>query len=131
MSTKSLAGIVGAVVLLLGFFGLAIGEGQFMNVMNIDIMLDLTKIALGAVLIGSAFMDERAAKTAFGIFGVVYLGAFIASLISPTLFGMLPSSVGIVDAILHLGGGLVGVAIAFVNFSEATTRTGKRLSGAS
>lgn len=129
MNTKTLAGVVGGLVLLLGLFGLLMGEGQFLNVMNIDMMLDLTRITLGAILIGSAFIDERAARTAFGIFGVVYLGAFLASLFSPTLFGALPGGHSIADAVIHLGGGVVGLGLAFMDWSGVTTRTGKRLSG--
>jgi hypothetical protein len=93
--------------------------------MNTDIMLDLTRIALGAILIGSSFADEGAVKTAFAIFGLVYLGAFVGSLISPTLFGILPSGVDMIDHILHLGGGILGVALAFVRGESVGERRGR------
>jgi hypothetical protein len=120
MNIRVLAQIIGAFVLILGIGGILLGEQQFANMMNTDIMLDMTRIALGAILIVGGMRDEKTARGAFAIFGIVYLMNFFAAIISPNMFGLLPHEFGPLDNLLHLGGGLLGVALAFL--PESTFR---------
>jgi hypothetical protein len=114
MDTRALARAIGVFVLALGALGLFMGDTQVANALNTDLMLDLTRIVLGVILIAASFMDEKAIRAAFAIFGIVYLGNFAAALISPDMFGMLPHLYGWADNALHLVGGLLGLWIGFM-----------------
>jgi len=96
----------------LGVLGLVMGEQRLWGVMNINIALDLLRIVLGGALIYAATQSDASSRTWLGVFGVVYLGAFVLGLGAPTLFGMLPHGLGSLDQLLHLGGGILGVALA-------------------
>jgi hypothetical protein len=122
LNTRILAQGTGAFVLLLGGAGLLMGERQVANLMNINLMLDMTRIALGTILIASSFKDENTMRIAFAIFGIVYLGNFLAALISPNMFGLLPHEYGPVDNILHLGGGILGAFLGFAPGSMTRAR---------
>jgi hypothetical protein len=124
MNMKILAQAIGGFVLLLGIAGLAMGERQLANMTNIDIMLDITRITLGALLIGSSLMGAKAIRSAFAIFGVAYLGAFLAAIVSPNMFGLLPHEFGPVDNLLHLAGGVLGLGIALLPESATRGRFG-------
>jgi hypothetical protein len=104
--------VVGGIVLFLGLMGLMSGETQ-MFAMNMDLALDLTRIALGFMLLVSTFMSRRAERTVWAIFGIVYLANFVIALISPTMFGMLPHGYGDFDNTLHFVGGVTGLIVAF------------------
>jgi hypothetical protein len=114
MKLTTLARFVGAFVLLLGIVGLASGETRLFNLMNTDIALDLTRIALGVILLASSYRGVSAEKAAFGLFGIVYLANFLVAFISPTMFGFLPHMYGGLDNLLHLGGGALGLIVAFM-----------------
>jgi NADH:ubiquinone oxidoreductase subunit K len=114
MNIRTLAQIVGGFVFVLGVGGLILGERQLANLMNIDLMLDLTRIALGAMLIGASFASEKTLRAAFAIFGVVYLANFMVAIISPDMLGMLPSRFGPIDNLLHAAGGLAAIAISLM-----------------
>lgn len=111
---RNLARIVGGFVLILGILGILSGDTQILNAMNVDPMLDMLRLALGVILIASSFMNEKAIRTAFAIFGIAYIANFAIALISPSMFGMLPNNFGIIDNLLHLGGGLLGIAVAMM-----------------
>lgn len=114
MNIRLLARVIGGFVLLLGIFGLIVGETQFANTMNTDIMLDVLRMTLGAILIVSSMRSEQAAKMAFAFFGIVYLGNFLMALMSPSMIGLLPHEFGLTDNLLHLVGGLAGLGLAFM-----------------
>lgn len=109
MNINKLALYTGALVAGLGVVGLISGDGRMAGVMNIDLMLDGARVALGALLIYASMKSANTARTAFMAFGAAYIGMFILGLLSPTLFGLLPGGLGLVDNILHIGGGLMGV----------------------
>jgi len=111
MNITKLALIVGIVVAGLGLLGLISGDGKIADSMNIDLMLDMARVGLGAILIFASTKSVEISRTAFAIFGVAYLGMFVLGLLSPTLFGMLPSGLGLIDQVLHLGGGALGVYV--------------------
>lgn len=124
MNIRLLAQVIGAIVLALGIGGLFMGEGQLAQLMNIDLLLDMTRIALGVILIGTTFVNDGAIKSALAVFGIVYLGAFISALVSPTAFGLLPSGLGIADNTIHLLGGLLGIWLAFLTGPVLGRRSG-------
>ena len=112
MNTQSYAKYIGMFVLGLGVLGLLMGEHKIGGVMNVEMGLDLIRIALGGLLIYTGFSSKDPARTGLMVFGVAYLGAFLVSLVDPSMFGLLPLGVGAVDHLLHLGGGIVALALA-------------------
>lgn len=122
MNIRILAKVIGGFVTFLGLAGLLSGENQLLNLMNTDIMLDVMRIVLGGILIAGSYMSDRALKTTYVIFGVIYLGNFIIALMSQSMYGLLPHEFGIVDNTLHLGGGLLALVIAFLPVGSTKVR---------
>jgi hypothetical protein len=114
MKLTTMAIFIGAVVALLGLLGLISGDGRMFGEMNIDLLLDIVRIALGGFLIYGGLKSVELAKTAFFTFGVLYLGMFLVGLIDPQVFGMLPGGLGLIDQALHLVGGIAGVALPYL-----------------
>jgi hypothetical protein len=112
MNTKNYAKYLGTFVLVLGLLGLLMGEGKLANIMNIDLGLDLVRIVLGVILLGTGFMSKQIAQAGLALFGLAYLGAFIMGMLSPTLFGIVPNGVGPADQMLHLLGGILALLLA-------------------
>jgi hypothetical protein len=105
--------ILGAVVAFLGILGLVSGEGKIAaDSMNIDLMLDITRLALGAILVVGALRSLDATRTALTVFGAAYLGVLVLGLLTPTLFGLLPHGLGMTDQILHAAGGMFALYLA-------------------
>lgn len=111
---KSISLIVGIVVEALGVLGLVMGEGRAMEEMNINLLLDVARIGLGALLVWGGMRTAETARTALGIFGIAYLGMFLVGLISNDLFGLAPAGLGVIDQALHLGGGVLAIILAMV-----------------
>jgi hypothetical protein len=116
INIKTLARIIGVFVIMLGVSGIIMGEKQVVNT-NMDLMLDLTRIALGLILIASTFKDDEIVKAAFGIFGAVYVANFATAMVSPKMFGLLPHKYGAMDNVLHSVGGILGIGIALTSKS--------------
>jgi len=119
MNITKAALYTGIVVAALGLLGLVMGDGRVADSMNIDLMLDIARIGLGALLIFASTKSAELSKTAFAIFGIAYLGMFVLGLLSPTLFGMLPAGLGLVDQVLHLGGGALGIYFMMMGSKKA------------
>lgn len=113
MKLTTIALITGSFVALLGLLGLVSGEGRLMNEMNIDIVLDVTRLTLGAFLVYAGMKSAELSKTALSIFGGLYLGMFVLGLVSTDLFGLLSSPLGFVDQVIHIGGGIAGFILPF------------------
>lgn len=111
MRLKSIAFITGGFVLLLGIFGLITGEGRLFEQMNIDLVLDVTRISLGAFLIYGGLKSEELSKTALFTFGAMYIVMFIGGLLDPSIMGIIPGGLGLIDQVLHLGGGIAGIIL--------------------
>lgn len=104
--------VLGIFIAFLGLFGLITGEGRVAGEMNIDFLLDIARIGLGALLTFSALHSANASRTALTIFSAAYLGMFVAGILSPTLFGITPNGLGTIDHVLHVAGGILGLFIA-------------------
>jgi hypothetical protein len=111
MNIQTLARMVGIVALVLGVAGMLLEDAKIVE-MNMDLALDVTRIALGGLLIVGSFGTERSTRGSFAIFGTVYLAAFIAGFISPSAFGLFPNQLSALDNTIHLIGGLFGLGIA-------------------
>lgn len=111
MKINKVARIVGFFVIVVGVGGLILGENRFGG-LNTDIMLDAIRIFLGSVLFASSYRDEEFIRGSFAFFGIAYIANFVIALISPSMFGMLPHEYGMIDNLIHLFGGLMGIGIA-------------------
>lgn len=106
MKITTLAVIFGAFVAGLGLVGLMSGEGRIAGeAINVNMLLDVTRIALGAMLVIGGLRSAEAARSAMTFFGFAYLGMFALGLVSPNLFGALPAGLGWIDQLLHSVGG--------------------------
>ena len=109
------ARVVGIVVLLLGVVGLLAGEQRLGGLVNIDLVEDLVHLASGAVLayVGFARVGAPTVRTVVGAVGAVYLVVGLLGFVLPTLGGLLPSGYSVVDNLLHLVLGALGVWLGF------------------
>jgi hypothetical protein len=109
MKVTTLAVIIGLFVAALGIIGLVNGEGRVSDALNINLMLDATRIIVGTFLIIGGLRSPESARNAFTVFGFASLGIFMLGIISPTLFGAIPAGLGWFDQTFHLVGGLAGL----------------------
>ena len=118
------AGVVGVVIILIGVVGLLAGEEPLFGLVNIDIVEDLVHLLTGGLLayVGFGQRDEGLARNVVGGLGAVYLLVGLLGFVVPMLFGLLPHGYSVVDNIIHLGLGVVSIAVAFLQ-GGATART--------
>lgn len=95
--------VIAVVVLLVGILGLLMGDRSLGGALNIDIAEDIIHILTGALLWYAAVRwGSSAAKNVFWTLGVVYLLVGILGFINPTMYGLLPSGLSVVDNLIHL-----------------------------
>ena len=118
------AGIVGVVVILIGVVGLLAGEEPLLGLVNIDIVEDIVHLVTGGLLayVGFGQRDEGLARNVVGGLGVVYLLVGVLGFIIPMLLGLIPNGYSIVDNIIHLTLGVLGIAVAVSSRGSATAR---------
>ncbi len=121
---RTYAGIVGIVVILIGVVGLIAGEKPLLGLVNIDILEDIIHLVTGGLLayVGFGQQDEGLARSVVGGLGAVYLLVGVLGFIIPMLFGLLPNGYSIVDNIIHLTLGVLGIAVAVSSRGSATAR---------
>lgn len=121
---RTYAGIVGIVVILIGVVGLLAGEKPLLGLVNIDIVEDIIHLVTGGLLayVGFGQQDEGLARSVVGGLGAVYLLVGVLGFIIPMLFGLLPNGYSIVDNIIHLTLGVLGIAVAVSSRGSATAR---------
>ena len=112
---RTYAGVVGVVIILIGVVGLLAGEEPLLGLVNIDIVEDIVHLLTGGLLayVGFGQRDEGLARNVVGGLGVVYLLVGVLGFVIPMLFGLLPHGYSIVDNIIHLALGVLGIAVAF------------------
>jgi hypothetical protein len=109
---KTYAGIMGAVLLLLGIGGLLLGDRLLLGLLNIDLVEDLVHVASGILFLIAA--SQRSAGAARGIVGavsVVYLLAAVLGFVAPYLFGLLPDGYSFADNLVHAALGILGLLV--------------------
>ena len=121
---RQFAGIVGALILLLGVVGLFF-EGYLFGLVNVDIAEDIVHLLTGAlfVFVGFGQRDNALAKMVVGVLGAIYLLVGILGFISPTLFGILQHSYSTADNLIHLIIGVASLVVAYAIPSNDVTVT--------
>ncbi len=114
--TRTYAQVVGVVVILLGIVGLLAGDEDLFGAINIDVAEDLVHLLTGGLLayVGFASRDNKLLRTVVGGLGVVYLLVGIIGFVDPSLFGLLPHEYSVVDNIVHLALGALGILFGFL-----------------
>lgn len=127
MYVKMYAQIVGAVLILLGIVGLFLGDYFWAGGLNSHIIEDIIHLVIGLVFayVGFATVDTATGRMIVGAMGIVLLLVAVIGFISPTLFGILPTTAPytIVDNIVHLILGLGAIVVAYLMPADTTTRT--------
>jgi len=117
------AQVVGPTVILIGLVGLILGEQSLLDVLNIDIAEDIIHLVTGGILtyVGFAKLDGGVVRAVVGGLGVVYLLVGLVSLTEPNPLGLFPSEYSILDNLIHLVLGVLGIGAALLSGGKATT----------
>lgn len=121
---RTYAGVVGVVIILIGIVGLLLGERSLLGLVNIDLPKDIVHLVTGGLLayVGFGQRDVGLPRNVVGGLGVVYLLVGVIGFIIPMHFGLLPHGYSIVDNIIHLTLGILGIAVAFLQGGATTAR---------
>ncbi len=113
--TRQYAKVAGVVIVLIGVLGLILGEKSLGGVLNIDIVEDIIHLATGGLMVyvGFASSDAGLLRKVVGGLGVVYLVVGLLGFVVPMLFGLLPSGYSVVDNLIHLVLGGLGIWLGF------------------
>lgn len=121
---RQYAQIVGIVLLLLGVVGLILGdpETSLFGVLNIEIVEDIIHLVLGALFtyVGFARVESSLVRTIVGAVGVVLVLVGIYGFIDPSFLGLLNPPWSVVDNIIHLVLGVLGIAAGFLLDRDTT-----------
>jgi len=101
----------GIILLVLGVVGLVVGD-SFMG-LNTELIEDVIHIVAGALLAYAGIRGTDAQAVSWSrIFGIVFLIVGIAGFFSRNMFGLLPGGLSVLDNIVHLAYGVVGLLAA-------------------
>jgi hypothetical protein len=97
---------------LIGVAGLLLGDERLLGLVNIDVMEDLVHVASGGLLLFAGFQrNAGVARDVVGVVSVVYLLVGVLGFVLPYLFGLLPHGYSVVDNLIHLVLGILGLLI--------------------
>ncbi len=114
---RQYAQIVGIVLLLLGVVGLIMGDPDpLFGALNIDLAEDILHLLLGGLFayLGFAKVDSGTVKTVVGAVGVVLLLTGLLGFVMPNPLGILTHPWTVVDNLIHLVLGILGIAAGFL-----------------
>ncbi len=108
--------VVGVTVVVIGVVGLLLGQKSLFGVLNIDFAEDVIHLVTGGLLayVGFAKRASGVARTVVGAIGVVYLLVGAISFAEPNPLGLFPSEYSVLDNLIHLTLGILGVAVAWL-----------------
>lgn len=110
---RGLAVFFAYVLAIVGIIGLLAGETQLFNFINIDITMDIVRLALAVVLFASLYRWWNiSVSAALTTLGVVYLLVGVMAAFSASLFGMAPHNLSGFDVAWHWIAGIVALIVA-------------------
>ena len=114
MTARLYGRVVGTLLALLGIDGFFSGEFPLFGVLNVDPFESLLHLPTSVVLLGAGFVPRggRAAGVAALTMGVLYTLVGAVGIVLPNFFGLVPGGLSLVDALLHLAVGALGIAAA-------------------
>ena len=117
---RRLAQILGIGVALVGIMGLFAGDGQLWGIANTDMAMDIVRLAAAAALLYAGFgtSDDRVTSNIVMGVGIAYVGMGLLGVVSPTLFGLLPSALPGVDVAFHIVSGALSIMVAIADQSH-------------
>ena len=110
------AQVVGVSVVLIGVFGLIVGNESVFGVLNVDRAEDAIHLLSGGLLAwaGFAARDLRVVRAVVGGVGVAYLAVGVLAFAAPRMFGLIPHGYDtVLDNLIHLTLGVLGIAVGF------------------
>jgi hypothetical protein len=122
---RTYAKVVGVVIILIGIVGLIAGEEPLLGLVNIEIAEDVVHLLTGGAMaaVGFGARDTGVVRTVVGVLGVIYLVVGLLGFVAPGLFGLLPAhGYSIVDNLIHLVLGVLGIVVAWVVKDPARAR---------
>jgi len=116
-----IAKLYGTLIGLLGVLGLFVGSGHLFKLMNADLALDLTRLALAALLCYAVYAkNQMLARNGLMLVGVLYLGMAVAGIFDAELWGILPNGLTAFDIIFHVVTGVFALGVARKPAAEPT-----------
>ncbi len=109
--------LVGLVLVVLGVVGLLAGDEPLFGELglNSDVPEDLFHLLTGGLLAAVGFRGSGAlVRSVAGGVGVVYVLLGVLGTVNDELFGLLPDGYTVVDNLVHLVVGGLGIALAWV-----------------
>jgi hypothetical protein len=99
------------------------GERPLFGVLNIDVVEDVIHLATGGLMayVGIAAQNLAAVRGAVGGIGLFYLGVGATGFLVPTLFGLLPHGYSVIDNLIHVVLGALGLLVARADRRPRTT----------
>ena len=107
-----LAGAILIVVGVLGFFpNPLVGPNGLVATDNLH---NIVHILTGVLALGLAYGMSNDIGTAAILFGALYAVVFIATVVSPTLFGLFSVPVNAIDHVIHIGLAVVSLTLGYM-----------------
>jgi hypothetical protein len=125
LMARSFAQYVGILLVALGLLGLLLGQAPLLGQLNVEPIVDVVHIVTGLVLVfvGFRVADLGVVRIVDGAVGVLYLLLGLLGFVSTDLFELLLEELTVVDNLIHLVVGALGVAAAWLVGRRAVTAT--------
>ncbi|MGH2350806.1 MAG: hypothetical protein ACRDJN_04245 [Chloroflexota bacterium] len=117
---RTYAQYTGIVLIALGLVGLvlytSLGEEPLFGLLNIELTVDVFRILTGALLayVGYRVADTASVRFVAGGLGIVYLLIGLLGFVSTDLYELLSTELAVVDNVIHVVVGVLGVAVAWL-----------------
>ena len=97
---------------MLGVAGLLMGDELLLGLVNIDVVEDLVHVVSGGLLLFAGLQrNASVTRGMVGVVSVVYLLVGVLGFVLPYLFGLLPHGYSVVDNLIHLVLGILGLLV--------------------
>jgi hypothetical protein len=101
---RIVARVLGSVIALLACAGFFVEGAHLANLMNVDIALDLLRgLCAGALLVvGIVQTPSASVRAVLAVTGVAFVVLGLLGSYDPTVFGMLPMGLTVMDVVFHV-----------------------------